>query len=60
MGEISKQELATTDSFLIFGDIVLPIPCLKYWPIHNIKETASMGNICDPFYKYKGDGLGGG
>ena len=32
MGDISKNKLAMTDSFRIYGDILLPFYCLQYWP----------------------------
>ena len=35
-------------------------PSPKILTKQNIKETANEGNILDPFYMSKGEGLGGG
>ena len=60
MGDIAKQKLATAEWFCIFGGSFFAHPLPEIPTKHNIKETASMGNIWGPFYMYKGDGSGGG
>ena len=48
-----------TDSFRIYGVIYFPHPLSEILTKHNIKETASKGDIGGPFYMSKGEGLGG-
>ena len=44
MGEISKQKLATIDSFRVFGGNFFAHPSPEIMTEHNIKETSSKGN----------------
>ena len=60
MGDISKQKLAATDSFHIFGGSVFAHSLPKILTKHNIKETSSKGNIWGPFNIPKGESLDGG
>ena len=60
MSDISKQKLAATDSFHIFGGSVFAHSLPKILTKHNIKETVSKRNIWGPFNIPKGQGLGGG
>ena len=59
MGKISKQKLATTNSFCVFGDSFFAHPSLDIPTKHNIKDTASNCNIWGSYYLTKGDGVGG-
>ena len=60
MGEISEQKLAMTDSFRIFGGIVVAHFLPAILTKHNTKETASKENIWGPFYIPKGEVMVGG
>ena len=60
MGDISEQKLATTDSFHVFGGSFPARPLPEILIQHNIKETASKGNIWGPFYIPKDEGSDGG
>ena len=59
MGKIDEQKLVTADSFRVFGGIFYAHPSPNILNKHNIKETASKGNIWGPFYIPKGEGSGG-
>ena len=60
MGEISEPKLAMTESFYIFGGMFFAHSLTEIPTKHNIKDTASKGNIWGLFYTPKGEGLGGG
>ena len=60
MGKISKQKLAMTDSFRIYGGSFFAYLLSEMIIKHNIKETASKGNIWGPYYITKSEGSGGG
>ena len=60
MGNISKQKLATKNSFQIFGGSFCAHPLFEIPTKHHIKETASEGNIWGPFYTPKAEVSDGG
>ena len=60
MGKFAEQTLAMTDSLRVFGGSFFAHPLPDILTKHNIKETASKGNILGPFYILKGEGSGGG
>ena len=60
MSDISKQKLAATDSFRIFGGSVFTSSLPEILTKQNSKETTSKGNIWGPFNIPKGEGSGGG
>ena len=59
MGSIYEQKLATTESFLVFGGSFFANPLSEILTKHNIKETASKGNIWGLFYTPEGEGSDG-
>ena len=60
MGVIVEKKLAMMESFRIFGGVFFAHPLPELPTKHNIKETASKGNIWGPFYTPKGEVSGGG
>ena len=50
MGNIAEEKLVMMDSFRIFGGSVFAHHLPEILTKHNIRETASKGNIWDPFY----------
>ena len=60
MVDIAERKLATTNSFRVFGGSFFAHPSPDIPTKHNIKETASKGNIWGPFFIPKGGRLGGG
>ena len=60
MGDIAKHKLEMAESFRIFGGSVFAHFSPEILTKHNIKETASKGNIWGPFYVPKGECSGGG
>ena len=60
MGDITDQKLATTNLFCVFGGSIFAHPSPDILTKHNIKETASKGNIWGPCYIPKGEGSSGG
>ena len=60
MSDISKQKLAATDSFRIFGGSVFTSSLPEILTNHNNKETSSKGKIWGPFNIPKGESLDGG
>ena len=60
MGNITKKNLAMTNSFRFFGGSFFRHPSPDIQTKHNITETASKGNIWSPSYIPQGEDSGGG
>ena len=60
MEDISARKMGATEFFRVFGGSVVAHQSPDILTKHNVKETASKGNIWGPFYIPKGEGSGGG